>query len=329
MKFDMKIFFALSVLIFAGSLLAQSTILQERFLNGNAELAWTTADGISQMRTATLSGNPSGDQTVGYVKGQAQPINLGMIQVISSPPQDYRVEAQILIRRNGSASSGTNNGIMGRFAQTAQSTKGYVLAADFDSNNRLRLQKFTGPMTALATIRNWTEAEIPGGIPGVSGWHKLTLEFSGSQINAYFDDQLLPGSPLTDTESGSGTIGSYCFVGFDTPIDSVTYFDDVKVTSMPTSVEDMPTPTNFTLLQNYPNPFNPATTIVFNLEKSAFIQLDIHNLTGQKIATLVSGLWPAGGHNISWAATGLPSGVYLARLQTNGETLTKRMMLTK
>jgi len=235
------------------------------------------------------------------------------------------------VRRNASAGSGTNNGILGRFTQSGMNASGYVLATDFDSNNRLRLQKFTGSIMGLTTILNWTAAEIPGGIPSASGWHKMALEFQGSQINVYFDDQLLPGSPITDTEASGGTFGIYCFVGFDTPTDSATYFDDVAITSTATEVADKPatTPSAFTLLQNYPNPFNPATTVAFNLEKSSLLQLEVYNLTGQKVATLASGLWPAGMHQISWEATGMPTGVYIARLQANGQTQTRRLILAK
>ncbi len=320
-------------MIFTGTLQAQTTTLyQESFPSGTAELVWTPGDGISQVRTTTRS-NPSGDNTVGYVTGSALFGGTGQVLAGNSSLKDYRVEAQVFVARNAGVGVGTNNGILGRVIPLGQTFQGYVLNSDFDSNNRLRLRKFTGAGGGAppVVIRDWSGAEIPGGLPATSSWHKLALEFQGSQINAYYDDQLLPGSPFTDTQSDSGYFGIYCFIGFDTPNDSATYFDDVLVTGSATSVDEKPVtaPGNFTLLQNYPNPFNPSTTIVFNLERAAVVQLDIHNLNGQRVATLAGGLWPQGEHRLPWNAASLPSGTYLARLQANHQTLTRKVTLAK
>ncbi|MGH7495593.1 MAG: T9SS type A sorting domain-containing protein [bacterium] len=329
----MKICLVLTTFVFAGPLRAQSiTLYQESFSGGNPDLIWLAADGVSQVQTASRS-NPSGDNSVGYVAGVPDFGNTGQILAGAQTLKDYKIEAQVYLTRAASAGSGTNNGILARIIPLPQGFKGYVLASDFDSNNRLRLRKFLDAPagTPPAVLRDWNALEIPGGLPAASGWHKLGLEFQGSQINVYYDDQLLPGSPFTDTEADSGYFGVYCFVGFETASDSASYFDDVLVSGTSTAVDDQPvaTPSTFALLQNYPNPFNPSTTIVFSLENAALIQLDIHNLIGQKIVTLASGLWPAGEHRLSWEATGLPSGIYIARLQVGGPTQTKRLILAR
>ena len=265
------VFLGFMLHLFLNTLSAQTTLYQERFPNGNPELTWITGDGVSELRTTTLSNNPSGDGTAGYVTGQAAVGGTG--QILSGVPtlRDYRIEARVLMSRNASAGSGTNNGILGRVVPIDQNLKGYVLASDFDSNNRLRLRKFTGVGGGAppVVIRDWPAAEVPGGIPSASGWHKLALEFSGSQINAYYDDQLLPGSPFTDAEADSGYFGTYCFTGFDTQNDSATFFDDVLVTAQTTAVNENPsaaTPQAFQLLQNYPNPFNPATVMILRTQ---------------------------------------------------------------
>lgn len=330
------VFFFLFLLVSGVS--AQTTLYQERFPAGNPELVWVTGDGLSRLQTSSRS-NPSGDNTVGYVKGLQEIGGTG--QILSGAPalRNYRIEAQVFMSRSASAGSGTNNGIFGRVVPAGQALKGYVLASDFDSNNRLRLRKFTGAGggTPPAVIRDWPAAEIPSGIPSTLGWHKLALEFNGNQINAYYDDQLLPGSPFTDTESDSGYFGIYCFTGFDTPNDSATFFDDVLVTAQTTSVAGNPsasTPLTFQLLQNYPNPLrasaiNPATTIPFALNEAAAIQLEVLNLAGQRVVILANGRWPAGEHRVQWRGAGFPSGAYLLRMQVNGQTLTRRMLMVK
>jgi hypothetical protein len=322
-----------SLLVLCGSSVqAQSALFQERFPNGNPELAWIAADGISQVRTATRT-NPSGDNTVGYVTSSVDFGNTGQILAGAQTLRDYKVEAYVYLVRSASALSGSNNGILARIVPLPQGFKGYVLASDFDGNNRLRLRKFLDAPagTPPELIRDWNALEIPNGLPTTSSWHKLGLEFQGNRVSAYYDDQLLPGSPFTDTGTDSGFFGIYCFAGFDTPNDSASYFDDVLVTGTSTAVDDQPVaaPSTFALLQNYPNPFNPSTTIVFSLERAGLIQLDIHNLIGQKVATLATGLWPAGEHRLSWEASGLPSGIYLARLQAGEQTHMKRLVLAK
>ena len=85
-------------------------------------------------------------------------------------------------------------------------------------------------------------------------------------------------------------------------------------------------PQGFSLGQNYPNPFNPSTIIPYQLATSAHVRLEVFNLLGQRIATLVDGQRPAGAHTAMWNATGA-AGVYIYRLTMGGASLTRRMVL--
>lgn len=104
-----------------------------------------------------------------------------------------------------------------------------------------------------------------------------------------------------------------------------------------TSVDEtVALPTTFGLEQNYPNPFNPETSIAYQLPKDALVSLQVYNLTGQVVATLVNGKKPAGHHSALWngrdeAGRQLPSGVYFYRLLVNqGEwAQVKKMTLLK
>jgi hypothetical protein len=82
-------------------------------------------------------------------------------------------------------------------------------------------------------------------------------------------------------------------------------------------------------LTSYPNPFNTATTISFDLPVSGNARLEVYNLIGQKIATLVDGRMNKGQHSVTWDADHLPSGIYFARLKIPGNSVTLRMMLLK
>lgn len=59
-------------------------------------------------------------------------------------------------------------------------------------------------------------------------------------------------------------------------------------------------PTQYLMMPNYPNPFNPSTLIRYELPEQSRVELMIYNISGQKVATLVDGIQPAGFHHISW-----------------------------
>jgi hypothetical protein len=89
-------------------------------------------------------------------------------------------------------------------------------------------------------------------------------------------------------------------------------------------------PTAYALYQNYPNPFNPTTRIRFDLLDAGHVSLTVFDLTGRVVATLLDGSLAAGAHEVDFAATNLPTGVYLYRLTaTNGFSATRRMLLMK
>jgi len=88
-------------------------------------------------------------------------------------------------------------------------------------------------------------------------------------------------------------------------------------------------PVVFGLRQNYPNPFNPATTIEYSIEKPGKVLLEVFNLSGQKIDTLVNATQEQGMHSITWDATSLANGVYLYRITTGGHQVTMKMLYIK
>ena len=91
-------------------------------------------------------------------------------------------------------------------------------------------------------------------------------------------------------------------------------------------------PQHFALGQNYPNPFNPATIIPYELAEAAHVRLEIFNLLGQRLATLVDGTRPAGSHTAMWDATdaagrAVGAGVYIYRMSSEGRSMSRRMVL--
>ncbi len=86
---------------------------------------------------------------------------------------------------------------------------------------------------------------------------------------------------------------------------------------------------NFALYQNYPNPFNPTTTIRYSIHVSGLVKIEVYNILGQEIRTLVNQYEKKGEHVIEFNANNLPSGVYIYRLTTENFTSSKKLILLK
>ena len=90
-------------------------------------------------------------------------------------------------------------------------------------------------------------------------------------------------------------------------------------------------PDKFELFANYPNPFNPATTIEFALDKQQAVRLEVFNILGRKVTTLVDQVLDAGYHKVVWdsSAEKVSSGVYFYRLKGENQTVSRKMLLLK
>jgi len=93
-------------------------------------------------------------------------------------------------------------------------------------------------------------------------------------------------------------------------------------------------PDKIELRQNYPNPFNPLTNLRFEISDFGFVELEIFNVNGQKIATLVSKELPPGEYEVQWdarddAGREVGGGVYFYRLTVNGYSLAGKALYLK
>ncbi len=108
---------------------------------------------------------------------------------------------------------------------------------------------------------------------------------------------------------------------------------DENSRTVPISVERLQggttVPETYSLSQNYPNPFNPTTEINFRLPEASDVRLEIFNIMGQKVATLVNRRLEAGEYSFVWDGSEVASGVYLYRFQADDFSATKKMVLMK
>lgn len=177
-------------------------------------------------------------------------------------------------------------------------------------------------------------------MPG-DGEVTLNWTTASESHNDHFEilrDNLVAGSvPATNNAAGStytfvdrnvtnGVSYRYSLVSVDENGNRQTYTQTVDAT--PSASSDVLV-TTYALHQNYPNPFNPETSIGFDLVQGGAVKLTIYNVLGESVATLLNGPLNAGRHTVIFNGANLPSGLYLYKLEVNGFTDTKKLVLLK
>jgi len=88
-------------------------------------------------------------------------------------------------------------------------------------------------------------------------------------------------------------------------------------------------PAAFTVAQNSPNPFNPTTTINYTLAKTGHVTIDVFNMAGQRVDTIVNSNMNAGSHSATWNASKFSAGVYFYTVKSGDFSKTTKMTLLK
>jgi len=151
-----------------------------------------------------------------------------------------------------------------------------------------------------------------------------TTIFSYYKRNTHISSGVVAPSPSI-YKVGSVKYAAFAYPGFGP---SNVYFNAEQLLTAIEPVGNI-TPGRFELNQNYPNPFNPVTNIKFSLPKAGFVNLVVYDALGRKAAELVAGNYSAGTYKVDFDASGLSSGVYFYKLETEGFTEIKKMMLIK
>jgi len=138
-----------------------------------------------------------------------------------------------------------------------------------------------------------------------------------------------PSYPLDTTVTGQWAVWAYGANGDSIRSNSV-YAIRLKLVRF-VSVDDEPNgvPTKFVVYQNYPNPFNPSTKIRFELPEDANVTIDVYNVVGEKVTTLLNGNLKRGYHEVNFDAAGLQSGVYFYKVNAGKYSTVKKMLFIK
>ena len=120
-------------------------------------------------------------------------------------------------------------------------------------------------------------------------------------------------------------------VEFDTTeIEQITFSPDVSIDEVVEFISQIP----IKFLKNYPNPFNPTTTISFEIAEKGKTEIEIFNVKGQKVKTLLNENLEAGNHSIVWNGKNdeeqhVSSGMYFYKISVNGNQKTNKMLMLK
>ncbi len=173
-------------------------------------------------------------------------------------------------------------------------------------------------------------------IPGVTSYHfevSPYYEFDSPLVQGVDIDspQYIPDSPLTGND-----VYYWRFMTFDGTEWSEYSRTFAVVCKASTDIDDpiKQLPEDLILSQNYPNPFNPITEICFSLPKSSHAKLEIYNIIGKKVTTLVDEVMGSGEHRVIWdgrdnGGTEAASGLYFYRLSTENCSVSKKMLMLK
>ncbi|HCV42787.1 MAG TPA: hypothetical protein DGH68_04845 [Bacteroidetes bacterium] len=209
------------------------------------------------------------------------------------------------------------------FPTTYQPLQTYTIIVRHNGGNRIVNFNATTHVGATTTVAGTFTAGLN------------SILYTGADGGVYASPHLIDSAIFqwTAPAAGAGTVNFYAaaFQGTSTSSSSgtsgVVTFTAPEIT---TGVGNQPSsPEEFRLDQNYPNPFNPTTQIAFQLPSDANVSVKVYDLIGNEVTTLVNGRMKSGTHELTFNASGLPSGIYFYQVITPTFTQTRKMVLAK
>ena len=162
-----------------------------------------------------------------------------------------------------------------------------------------------GESTVLTDVNGFYEAFVTNGWSGTS---------TPSKTDYSFDPTSYSYTSLSTKQENQDYTGTEIALGLEDYISSL--------------------PVEFTILPAFPNPFNPSTTLRYGLDKDSHVTIEIYDITGQLISTLLNEEQSLGWYTLVWNGTNqqgtqVPAGIYLNRIISNNEVKTTKLMFLK
>jgi hypothetical protein len=189
----------------------------------------------------------------------------------------------------------------------------------------------------IYNINTEEQTVVIGLLPQLSSAEKPDLEAgTGAVANLVFEINDPSVNEITLTENVTENPGHFlAFVYHEVDANGLTTTRLERVDFPPVTValSDVAQvdgmPTTYDLGQNYPNPFNPATNIAYEVPKASHVTLEVFNVLGQRVASLVDQEMEAGKYTVEFDGSSISSGIYFYRLNSDDFTETKKMVMVK
>ena len=157
------------------------------------------------------------------------------------------------------------------------------------------------------------------------GWKLINWDMTNDGIGTWIGNDVLENPLRFDSFQLTFIPGN--------KISGEIYFDDLRIVNkttvgIPSEVNNN-IPSDYSLGQNYPNPFNPSTQIKFGIPQSGFVRLEVFNILGQKVSTLIDKEMNTGYHVVNYDAEELASGIYIYTLSVNNFITSRKMLFLK
>lgn len=301
----------------------------EGIIETNSDISGTPGEGDSHFEQAThvnrfsfaFEGDVDGEDVdfdmlfYNYIiYNDDELITLGSIQVDGEDPED--IESKIYNRPGE---------IDFLFPVNYEDTWEY----EYESEMETSFGTITSDVSVMVEVDGWGELITSEGSFDVLRITKTeTTDFFGFEIESLeinfvneYGIQIASITTEEDPETGE----------YDEDSTDATLLNSVSEGTS-TSNEDYVTdmPEHIRLDQNFPNPFNPSTQITYQLSNPSNVTLEVYSITGEKIMTLVKNSFQQpGSHSVPFEAEDLASGIYIYRLTTGEQTLTRKMTLLK
>ncbi len=301
---------------------------------GNAEAAWPLISDLTSTTVGNISASdfdttncPSG--IAGYNQGPNNSFSWdgdGWFKIPKHSQMTDVFNSNFYLQFSVSPASGQNLNVDGiSFGALGYKTGAVKLAAYYSLNGFATDSSALGPVIVADSVHSILEATAGNPISLISANTSITTPM-GREWESYSPNITVPdGQSLTVRLYVWGKNGGT--VGIKNPVVTGT-------TSPVTSVENTQVPKSFSVSQNYPNPFNPTTEITYAIPHAANVSIEIYNMLGQKVKTLVSGERTAGTYTVQWNGDNdfgakVSSGAYIYRVIAGNHIVTKKMIMMK
>ncbi|MFQ5648805.1 MAG: FlgD immunoglobulin-like domain containing protein [bacterium] len=264
-------------------------------------------------------GPPDPDPTLTEFNPSAKPqeiLSLGTGGEITLEFQD-----NVIVDRDGPDFTVFENVFLNVFDDNKPFLEAAFVAVSMDGENFVTFPADTATFEGFAGVTPTLDNLNPTN-PEVSGGDSFDLADLGLPLARFVR--------LTDL----GTVKQEGPFNGDFDLDAVVAINSEPAPPASVAAGDAPIPTTFSLSQNYPNPFNPETRIDFELSARTLVQIEVFNLAGQVVATLVDGAFEAGKFSTRWNGTdklgrSVASGVYLYQMRADDSSVAKRLILLR